>query len=417
MARSHSSDYVYLQPTAEEREGIAKAVFAGHYDTIYWRKGKRTVRYICSHCQQYHTATLSEWKQIKNARICPHCFKEIKRFTEKMPESMSECAYVDGAGYYCCISTKWNRKPKITEMDLIYWDDGSTKWVRHCCLNMGWSIIYNPNVRTHKTKSWNYINCFYNEKYIRFMMEDHTKTKRQYLEEEAAFITKSNQKRLVIDNLFSPMQMCYIVAFDLKRYEDVMRYRGYMKANPLSNLSLKYGKWVPDIDTHFNLDTLKYLAKNKIKLSDYKDYDRMCKELGRKTDKPKDFKLWHDRVTAMIDIKKNEKMQKNIAKMWKVYKGYTYEKNSIVIKAFESYEEIYHVAHSLNNCMARLYAKPYSEGATQLYHLDVDGKPTIAIEINKGKLMQARSHDNGDCPAKYKRIINNWARKNELIGA
>lgn len=396
------------EPLELEKEQMEKTVLLYQKELLYWKK-KKSIKCYCTQCFRRWKATENEFKQIKYAKICPQCFNEIYKIKEGNQTYSDNVIIGKGVaiyGYWVDVKVnEYSNKAKFT-----YTYRNSVKDKR-------------PNVRLLKVKGLCYQGLrlahkewgenvewrkasherVYENRSLRLQKQFSwiDRTKKQYLEMHGSNIVKSNQKKIAIDNLLNEAQIKAMILFNINDVKLLYKYRGYIDRS----------EWHMEETERYTPTTLIYLSKNKIRLSDYNDYANMCKELNRKLDRPKDFKLWHDRLNEMVEVKENEKLNKGIIKQFKKLAKYEKKINSIEVHTFKDYEEINEVAKTLHNCMARMYAEPYSKGKTELYYATKNGKIVIAIEVNKGRLIQVRANNNSDPSAYDKKIINKWFKE------
>ena len=381
-----------------------------------YKKLKKGARVYCSHCQRNEIVTEEQYKQIRYSKVCPWCMREYSRIQECNSHELAiDFVEHQNYGYKVFAKFSWRYGIKVnTELVAIF---GQKTYVRNIYLaGCGYPVkIKSMYKEWHKermgkwreTKSPNY---YYQMCTLQWYRE--TKkvihTKKEYLFNNYGYVIKSNQRKMIADNLFNEDQIQAIVMFNLKNPDDVYKYRAYIKANRYSLRKEEF----------YNESTLNYLWKNKIELSDYNDYASLCREMKRKLDKPKDFKLWHDRLVALKEIKQNKKYERGIRKQYKKLSIHNMETDSYTISTFRNCAEIIEVSKCLHNCMSRMYLDRFAKGETELWHLDVDGKPFLAIEVNDGKLIQCRADHNENPPKKYSRYVKDWLRnRTELLMA
>lgn len=377
---------------------------------FYYKKLKNKYKVFCPNCQEYRTYDENIFKEIRYSGVCPKCRGMHGKIQEyKKPITIWYFFKYAAQGYEIDVKYTFNRDPKVHIKQVMEYEFETGKHlVREIYLGgFGWNKdikpcwiygdVYEKNKKWHVTNSYYIINSFIN--YHEYVPH----TKKDILKHYENMDYKSNQKKLILDHLFNQQQIYAIKVFDLKSADEVYRNRTYIR-------KLNVNRYT-DYKYNFNIYTLEYLKKNKIDLTLYEDYARMCERLGRKLDKPKDFKLWHDRLSDMLDVQKNKQYVDGIESQWKKLKKYSYSKKDITIKAFESIDEIVYVSKSLHNCMSRMYIEPYANKKCELYHLDVSGKPTLAIEIKKGKLNQCYADNNDKPDPKLKRVVDKWYKE------
>lgn len=376
---------------------------------LVYKKLKDRYRIYCMKCQRYEYVSKKLFKQIQASHICPMCFQEIKP-SRMMEHYMWRYIADDNfTGYAVDLRFHFGRKPQVKILEVMHYLGGEnieTRYISKCMYSLGFNTD-NSVWRVRKNSATSYMWRF-----CSLEQSDPIPSKKEYIyrafwdrgnkSELIDRVVKSNQKKIFIDNLLNGKQMEYVVAFDLKSYDDVYRYRTYMKKN------------TPNIDKVLNIHYLDYLNRNHIKLRDFYDYMDQCRLLGYKLDKPKDFQNRHCHYSAIIEQKKNNIYDEAIKDRYKELIEKAYGSGSVSIAPFGSGSEIRLCAKLLHNCIASVYLPHYAKKETDLYHLDVKGKITIAIEVKDGKLLQARADWNHDCPADLMKHIRKWCRKNEF---
>ena len=229
-------------------------------------------------------------------------------------------------------------------------------------------------------------------------------------------MVKSTQRKIMEDYPLNKVQVAFMLAFDINKIDDLYRNNSYIKKQLPSiwyyNSSTIDKLKLLALTKPLNIYYLDYLRKNKIGFHEYCDYINQCKELKFKLDKPKDFEYRHNKLAEIISIKRTEDLNSKIASRYNKLKKRSYKKGNVTIQPFKTNEEIIRCGKVLNNCIAGSYMKNYAKGKTNLYHLDVDEKMTIAIEEKNGKLIQAQNKGNNGCPKELKKHINAWISQN-----
>lgn len=380
---------------------------------MQYKKIKNSYTVYCSCCDKYVKLDERKFKQVKYSGMCPSCFRpntlhDYEKGSSSEYRHCYEFIRYRNEGFMVEIYWKFGKPIKKSEVTKVLKFEGNNKYVRYIYLaGMGWNVRVRPwwysGYRSKESnENWRKVTSYnYDYGFIDIQEGYGYENKKEFLEKTCGFITKSNQKKLAIDNLFNIDQLKAMVEFDIKDAEDIYKARKYIREN------------ANHIDTNCNHNVylLRYLIKNKITLDQYKDYEQICLTLNKKPDKPKDFALWHDRLSAQIEAQKNKKYQKGIKKQYNKLKNKTFVNEEIVIKPFECFEEMSFVSKHLHNCLSRLYVKPYANGSTELYYMMVNDKPIIAIEITGKKLMQCYADHNSLPSKKDKAIINKWMRK------
>ena len=402
ISKRNAPDYfVKLKPAQlwEFKQGCVSRMKASGQLRM-WKEGEQWFVW-CDRCQRYEPVDQLTRQDVEASYVCPMCFREaygLKK--QRRVDCHNYFRLEDSYGY----EVKWHWEAGKIMVDgayqVAYWD--GDEYVRDIVIGMGYGLgHYWDKERT----GWRYVRpgWYSCHKYYGYFWdadstdedpeavawEQMVYSKRSYYESITttnAITLKSDQRKFISQGLYSLKQLRFIQVFDLHSRKQVRKYRGYIN------------KFVcrPDDDKRgWNVYTLDYLWRNKIPLHDFRDYENMCKQLGRKPDKPKDFQHWHDEVAKMVEIKKNKKVSLQIAKRAK--KLPSFEKKNATIKPIGSFEELTNVSKTLHNCI-RTYAARYAEGMTDLFCLIVGGKLVGAIEVRDKRLIQARADHNGDLP-------------------
>lgn len=376
---------------------------------LVYKKLKDRYRIYCMNCQRYEYVSKEQFKQIQASHICPMCFQEVKPSRMENHYMWRYISDENFNGYAVNLEFRFGKKPIVDIIEVMHYLGGETIETRYIQNSMT-SLSFDSSKKDwkiRKNKATPYLWRFYTihkmktisskKEYIYTALFDRGTTN-----EDADRIVKSNQKKIFMDNLMNGKQMEFVIAFDLKSYDEVYRYRTYMKDNNA------------DVGRILNVHYLDYLCRNRIKLRDFYDYMDQCNLLGYKLDKPKDFQNRHYHYSETIEQKKNKANEDAIKRRYKDLLEKAYGSGSISIAPFGSGKEIRLCAKMLHNCIASIYLPKYARKETDLYHLDVEGKMTVAIEVCRGKLVQARTDRNKECPDNLMRHIRKWCKKNEI---
>lgn len=346
-------------------------------NSIHWTREKGTVKIFCTNCQRYATYTSKEWRRIRQAEVCPMCYFHPFRYSNKT-EWMFRSYIREGCeGYKTWAMWRFGQEPLFGYKHVYHVESGH-EYRRGIVKGMCYTLTEDPRDEWKKCRSW-YGGFFY---YLEDLPAvDAPMTRRQYYEGMEIKGLKTDQTQFIKRGIFSEKQIQFILAFDLHDPEDVYKHARYIKRH----LTPKdhHGKW--------NRYTLDYLDRYDISPLDYRDYEDQCKELGFKPDKPKDFRERHEKYSQMVETKRNaeadERIMKRIESLMKFQHG------NVVILPFASCDELIQCGKNLHNCIGG-YIPQYRDGECDLYHMDIDGVLTAAIEIRDGKLIQARADHN-----------------------
>lgn len=395
-------------PSEDEFESTIKGILRRAEQLRMWKE--RDQYYIwCDQCQQWHPIDKRTKGFVIDSHVCPFCFRKASgmKYTCHL-DTHTLIRLADTFGYW----VDWmlhNGKLIVKKMyQVAYWSDTS-EYVRNILGTMSGCVGWWSQSHWRCTRKiwgyWRYHGAFYDAEPFDGYEDDPWEfaihSKRSYYQFVAQNIElKSDQKKFISEGIYDQNQIEYIRAFDLHDAKTVHKYTKYMKKYVCRS---EYGGW--------NVHTLDYLARNDIRLYDYDDYCSMCRTVGRKPDKPTDFKFWHDQIAKAAEVKKNEAVSLQIAKRSEVLPSY--EKKATLIKPIASYEELMDVSKTLHNCI-RTYAEKYAKGQTDLFCMIVGGKLVGAIEVRNKQLIQARADHNEDLPTAAMKQVHQFCTE---IGA
>ena len=372
-----------------------------------WKEGD-TQMIWCDQCQRSEPIDKHLLRRVKASRVCPMCYRESNGTSsvDLVAHRYVSDQLVEEEAYGYNVRFKWE-KGKITVLSheqCAYWNHGR-EYINGIIMTMSgylgeWS---DHNYWRFVGKQWGSYYMYYNGFYpLEDLIPDADHQiwdmmvydKRSYYEYIAGDLgLKSNQVKLISEGLYSRTQIEYIKAFDLKKEKEVLKYSGYMK---------KY--WV-DGAKGFNVTTLDYLWRNKIRLSDYLDYAKDCRAIGRKLDKPKDFQHWHEQIANARKIQVNEKLSRQMEERCEHLKAYNYK--GVMIKPIDGYAQLMEVGKTLHNCI-RTYADRYANGVCDLYCVVSPDGIVGAIEVRDGQIKQARADRNQSLPRNIQRVVDRW---------
>lgn len=399
---------------------------------MYVKKLKHNYKIYCTSCRSYHSVSKETLYKIKKSGVCLFCYNDIKLHYKDLSYYDKDLVREDDTGYWITIHWRFGfRKPHVNAVEVIRYQEGYVL-KRHVYMNMYRYYFDSAKSEFRRLTNSRVPNWV---EWLGSIDKDSIKqspirTKKDYVTEAVAeFIdyivdverfVKSNQIKLMKDGLFNKAQISYLIAFDLKTPEEVYKYNRYYKSNydyfnGFSYVCEELRELVQfNNATHeykqLNVHYLDYLYRNKIRLGNYVDYAKQCRKLNYKLDKPTDFNHRHAVLSAILTEKNNKENNNKIKKRYKALAINSYEdkKTKISIRPFNSVSEIVYAGKFLQNCIASNYMKPYAEGETDLYHLDVDGVMTVAIEVHQNRLLQAYAAGNKLPDSAHKRIINSW---------
>lgn len=393
------------------REDIALDTISRRIGLIYKRVGKDKYRVYCGNCNEYYDYSFKQFKEVRYSKTCPVCrcqMYECKKDNGQPRKVWMFITFNHKDGYECDVEFNFNKSPKVKISQVARWNNNHLE-VKDIYIS-GFSYYYQQLRPTWLlddvydwARVWRKVKLNYMDWFCEWEGYHYPTTKKENLEKYKRLGLKSNQVKLILDHPFNDLQVYAIRRFDLKEADDVYKHNKYYKANNYH---------IDDTKHIYNSYVLDYLDKNNIRLGQYDDYASMCQKLGRKLDKPKDFKHWHDEVSKMLEIKNDKDCSKNVKARYKELSKNIYEYKDITIKPFKSVSEIQRVAQKLHNCLKN-YVREYADGETDIYHLDVKGKPTLAIEldVNTHQVSQCYADNNDDPPRNLELMVERWAKR------
>lgn len=397
--------YLNYKPTIQEQKDMARAILYTEGKMRYKRLKSGKYKVSCCRCGETYTVKDEDFKLIHASKICSHCNNEILKFTTIESEVLWKWIIKGNNGFFMKIRDELGHKPKILICEQVLADDGNAIYRRNVVRNM-YSLNRCDTQGWKKVRYTDYTSYFYKYEYMDRNYKPITK-KELY---ESYFMDKldlkSNQKKLIMDNLYNREQIKFIKMFNLKKAQDLYKYRAYISRNERDIWAIN-DENIIELNEYY----LHYLWKNKIKLLDFVDYIEQCEILKVKLDKPKDFNERHDAYSHRIAWLEDQEKNKRIQRRYKQYEKYSYKSKEIEIKPFKSVKEIIDCGERLHNCIAR-YASNYAAGNTKIFYLTEKGKLKAAIEVKKGRLIQARIKNNEWCTRKQMIHINRWLKKN-----
>lgn len=146
----------------------------------------------------------------------------------------------------------------------------------------------------------------------------------------------------------------------------------------------------------------KYVKKQQVSFTLYRDYINFCRELNYDLTDPEilyppHFIDAHDRADAALQAKKIKIKQEQIKAITKKCKKYQYEEGDYFIRQPHTPEEIIEEGRILRHCVGG-YAKRHFEGSTTIMFLRKKEEPDIpfyTIEVdNKQKIVQCYGYRN-----------------------
>ena len=379
------------EPTEEQKEAILAGILADR-KKLHYRKTADGFETFCLCCGDHRNITTEDMRRIKASNLCPNCHNQV-RFGLTEYEAIKEYVLIpelrrncnEKAGYIARV--RWNfERSSIALQQVLHVDPLGTQYRN--------GIVKGMMGQIYETETGGWLKCrtgsnyygyclLYSDYFRQYTDEPKTKTRRQHYKSiPESELLKPNQREFVKRSLFNENQIRYIVTFNLKSEEEVLKHQTYMKKNPIRLT-----------DHRLNTTHLEYLKRNKIPAVDYLDYADDCRILGFKPGKPKDFEYRHQRYSEMARAKLKEQETERIrerAKELTTFKGKT-----VRISPFTSAAQIIKAGKTLHNCIGS-YIERYSNGETDLFCIRSNGTIIGAIELQGMMIVQARGDRNKD---------------------
>ena len=410
---------ILIDLTKEQKANIKNA-FAE--SKLIYKKTQKGYKIKCLYCNHQEDIDKEMMKQIQASHLCPKCFRTVELKKDNYISDIADLLKVnqDGQeiGYYVRLIRQIGKKPKFEYKQVAYWDKKDKFYCRNVLNSLsGWKYYSNKQIdrwyrskeerdrlkkfRLRKGSPYSYQtleNCFVDYRCIR---NDTYMTKKEYYERYANYELKSNQRKIVEDNLLNYKQVLALKIFNLKNYKEIYKYRAYIN---------KYGSTIDPYDFELNIYFLDYLSRNDIHYHDFTDYIDDCIQLGLKVDKPKDFNKAHELLANEIVIKDKSKCDKKIKTRFIELKRKSLSNEHYEIAPFESVREIVEVGAKLHNCLST-YVEKYAKGQTDIYLIKKQDEVIGAIEIKNNKLIQARGKCNTNLEKEQNRFVNKWLKE------
>lgn len=157
-------------------------------------------------------------------------------------------------------------------------------------------------------------------------------------------------------------------------------------------------------------------------VSDYWDYLRFCEQLHYDLKNefvlfPKNLNDAHDRVQAMVRMKKVQQYDQQIAAMEKqLKKQYQFTSKGLVVFPPHTAREIVLEGHKLHHCVGG-YVKAVADGECSILFLrkkDEENVPFYTVEIKGDRVIQVRGTRNCSPTPDIQEFLDIWTKKKHL---
>ena len=406
-----------VTPDDDVREKMIRGAgysYRGGMMMIHKHGGQYTC--FCTQCGRFMELNEKQKKQMRYAYTCPLCYEQFRRVSFQTEYNFQGWIEYQSEGF--CVWSKVNTVDRTINgsVDHVYHIDGNKRYKRLCnCTTAGYPYYDGKLTQWRISKSRCLPYCFMRGLIELYDLLECT-SKKDILERTFNRPDlKSNQKKLIIDNIVNKDMVDAIVLFDLKDINDVYRNRVFIRKNSYS-FSCYSARQM-----QLNVFYLNYFARNKIPMMSYLDYLRQCDDLGYKPGKPADFNKEHEKLTQII-VKKREaernrelaKQNRKIRRISQKYEHLKYTKGGLIIEPFKSYAEIRKTSDELHNCMASNYTKRYAEGELIILHVFDKDEELAGVEVVGNKIVQFRGKYNHNPEDNLESFVRNWTKKKEL---
>lgn len=414
MTKSVSSISYDYEATSQDLEKFKRAIeyLQGR---LYHNRAKGGYNCHCTRCGQDFFLTDEQMRQTKEAELCFYCAKPVKvvlkrptmrKIEHKWMSIMNEKAAENG--YDVLYERQGYDIRVIGAVHVLHHGANEATYVNGIVKNLGYSLCYSSKNywRKERTSYCPYLAYFSSVDEI--MAEEWKRKKGYYLGLKLAGKLndfKSNQLTFIKKGIYNENQLKYINVFDLNYPEDLHKYNRYISIHQL---------YMDDNIPRLSSRHLEYLDKNNYSLREYLDYMNGCKLLGIKPGKPANLTKAHNDVMSLIKVKEDELINKQIVERHDILAKKEWTKGALQIHVFNNFYEMETVATKLKNCIAKMYAKPYAAGRTDVYYGTENGNITFAFEIAQNKLIQLRGYCNGPATEPTKKFVKEWCKKYEV---
>lgn len=180
--------------------------------------------------------------------------------------------------------------------------------------------------------------------------------------------------------------------------------------------------WFEKLSKYVKADKIKaYLEKQSLdshNIHEYYDYIKCCEYMSLDMKDiqvlfPKDFIKQHDKMTRELVMVTDPKTNERIESLSRILTLNTYEDDKYVIFPADSVDSLIDESSQMSNCV-RSYCLDVSNNECQIYfmrHKDAIDKSLVTIEVQKGKIVQARTRFNGLPTAEMDDILKKWEKQ------
>lgn len=174
----------------------------------------------------------------------------------------------------------------------------------------------------------------------------------------------------------------------------------------------KYGYDIPTL--------VKYIDKNKIRLSSYSDYLKACAELKLDMTEPKnayphDFQYWHDMRIDQYSAIKDTDLNEKLTKIAQKYLGLEYNRCGFLIRIAKLKNDLLKEGSVLEHCVGRMnYDQRMVEERSLIFFVRLAESPDVPfVTVELGlqgsvRIVQAYGKKDTDPPAEVKAFISEW---------
>ena len=393
-----------------DKERLLKTAYFG-LGRLYYNRNKKNWKCKCTKCGREYEANDTMMRQIKNAKKCFYCGNDIITVIGRKGAEISckrDWIMINneqGAinGYEVVWKTNEGKPSLISCTHVLHHANDKTflygvvKSMGYC-LTMPWD--HNRWKWRAERKSYNPYMCYFTQ--VEECEEDMNRTRKEmYLSISKLEEYKSNQITFIKQGIYNENQLKYIKVFDLNYAEDLLRFEKYISVHRCPS----------DLDDKYNVGILEYLNRTNQSIYSYKDYVTACRTLGIKPGKPKDLTDAEAKLLGQIKAIQDKERADQIIKRREELLQKEYSKGDYAVHVFIDIQEMVEVGSILHNCIGKMYVEPYASKRTDVYYGTKEGKITFAFEINRKRLAQLRTFNNGSVDAETAKFVKGWCKR------